>query len=230
MKLKKFKTKKIATATFGSRLKNIRRRRKFGLEFVEEKTRIHPKYLTAIEQSDFANLPTRTYTFGFVKKYLEFLGQNRGKINDFKKEYDGWYLRKEGMLSVQTKIKEPKIIITPKTLLAAGSVCSIALIAFYIWSQVHFLTSAPNIEIVSPEGKSIVEKDAVEIIGRVNQDANIFINEESVLAQKNGEFSQRVKLQEGLNNIEVVAQNRFKKTTIKNIQILKSRGEGNTKI
>lgn len=233
MAIKQFKTRHIRPSSFGARLKLRRQRRQLTLTQIEEQSKVHIKYLQALEQDQYQNLPAEVYSLGFARRYLETLDLPEKKIQELIKEFQSqfkiWKKQHQGQLAVTT-LKERRPIITPKILLSLVSGLTLLLIASYIWLQIRTLTSPPQLTIISPEGETVVEKDIVEIIGQVNQDATIVINNQTINTQKDGSFSEKIKLAEGINNIEIKAENRFKKQTIKNLQILKSRGEGNTRI
>jgi cytoskeletal protein RodZ len=234
MKIKRFKTRQIKSVSFGWRLRRLRRRKGLDLEEIEQQTKVHSKYLEAIEEDDYSKLPAEVYAIGFVKRYLDCLNQSKTwqikRLEEFQSQFRAWLQKNQGRLAISGQLKNPRPIITPKTILGFASLLVVALVVGYIWSQIRFLTAAPILTIVSPVGKTITEKDVVQIIGSVNQDATILINQESITTEKDGSFSQKVKLTEGINNIEIKAQNRFNKQTVKNIQILKSRGKGSTRI
>ena len=62
--------------TFGASLRRERELRRISLEEVSEATRIHPKYIQAIEQEHFEKLPGLTFLKGYVRSYGDFVGLN----------------------------------------------------------------------------------------------------------------------------------------------------------
>lgn len=69
-----------------SQLETIRKARGLTLEDISSKTRIGIKYLTAIEEGNFALLPPPVYTKGFIKTYADILGIDRQVIiGDYEK-------------------------------------------------------------------------------------------------------------------------------------------------
>lgn len=229
MKIKPFKTRKIVPRSIGAKIKAARKRKKASLSIVEEQTKIQEKFLQAIEEDNFSALPAEVYSIGYITKYLEFLNMKSSLIEDFRKEFNVWR-QKESQLMVANRIKEPRMILTPKIIIGFFSFLAVSIIVGYIYLQIRTLTSPPNLEIILPNGKEVVQIDVIEIIGKVDQNAKIVINNEAVALQGNGEFTQKVKLSDGINNIQITAENRFNKKTVKNLQILKSRGETNVKI
>jgi cytoskeleton protein RodZ len=62
-----------APATFGETLRQARRARNLSLEDVERETRIPGKYLAALEDQEYAALPTLVYARGVLRAYARFL-------------------------------------------------------------------------------------------------------------------------------------------------------------
>jgi len=58
----------------GTRLRETRTRRKLSLAEVEEATKIRPRYLQAIENEEWDQLPGDTYARAFIRTYGRFLG------------------------------------------------------------------------------------------------------------------------------------------------------------
>ncbi len=61
-------------AGIGSKLHEARTRRKLGLQAVEEATKIRGRYLQAIENEEWDQLPEDTYARAFIRTYGRFLG------------------------------------------------------------------------------------------------------------------------------------------------------------
>jgi len=59
---------------FGELFTQARERRGLTLEDVAVKTRIHPDFLRALEESNFAKLPDQVFVKGFVRAYAQSLG------------------------------------------------------------------------------------------------------------------------------------------------------------
>src|SRR5580765_7848713 len=74
----------------GSSLREARMRQ--GLDFpqIESATKIRGKYLRALEDEDFAQLPAQTYVKGFLRTYAEHLGlDGELYVDEFNSRYVG---------------------------------------------------------------------------------------------------------------------------------------------
>jgi cytoskeletal protein RodZ len=61
-------------AGVGSKLHEARTRKKLGLQEIEEATKIRGRYLQAIENEEWDQLPEDTYARAFIRTYGRFLG------------------------------------------------------------------------------------------------------------------------------------------------------------
>lgn len=59
--------------TVGEYLKNTRERKGFSIDKVSEKTKIHPRYINAIEENNFSEFSAETYIKGFLISYAKVL-------------------------------------------------------------------------------------------------------------------------------------------------------------
>jgi hypothetical protein len=84
----------------GSSLRDARTRQ--GLDFpeLEERTKIRPKYLRALEEEHFDILPAPTYVKGFLRSYAEALGLDGQPFVD---EYNSRFAVGEDEVVVQTR-------------------------------------------------------------------------------------------------------------------------------
>jgi helix-turn-helix protein len=58
----------------GSSLRDARERRRIGLAQAEQATKVRVKYLRALEEEEFDQLPAGTYVKGFLRTYADYLG------------------------------------------------------------------------------------------------------------------------------------------------------------
>jgi cytoskeletal protein RodZ len=59
--------------SIGQILANARRKRKITVKDVEKAIKIRAKYITALEQDDFDQIPGEAYAVGFIKTYAQWL-------------------------------------------------------------------------------------------------------------------------------------------------------------
>lgn len=74
--------------TLGAALRAARLASGLSMAQLSTMTRVHPRFLTALEQGDFAVLPSRIFSIGYVRAYATALGLDElAAVEQFKGEY-----------------------------------------------------------------------------------------------------------------------------------------------
>lgn len=203
----------------GEKLRTLRKRKRLTLEQAEEETKVRVKYLDALERGAYGELPSNVYTLGFLTKYAEFLGASKEEMIVLYRLERG-ASNVPGNIAPEGRIKEKKAYLTPKIIVLF--LVGLGVIGFlgYIFYAVKNFTSPPNLVIQSPSTETVIKQDRVEVVGKTDEGASLKINDQVVFLDGNGNFRETVKLQTGLNNIELRATNRVKKETVKVVKIL----------
>ncbi|PIZ01179.1 hypothetical protein COY62_00070 [bacterium (Candidatus Howlettbacteria) CG_4_10_14_0_8_um_filter_40_9] len=210
--------------TLGDNLKKARETKGFDVRYVEEAIKIRAKYLLALENGDYKKLPPDVYIKGFLKNYAIFLGietervmrlyaKERGLEENVKKAVE----KRAG----KADFRSPRVIVTPKTLVI-GLIATVVLsIVLYIGWQVRILTSPPKLTVFSPTDNSSIEADTIYVEGKADPGADILINDVLIGGGPDGDFKEKISLQNGTNTIVVVARNRMNKETkeVRNIAV-----------
>jgi len=66
--------------SFGNKLKHERENRGFGLDEIASATKINARYLQALEEDDFEQLPTEVFAKGFIRAYAQHIGADAGYL------------------------------------------------------------------------------------------------------------------------------------------------------
>ncbi|MFA6492851.1 MAG: helix-turn-helix domain-containing protein [Patescibacteria group bacterium] len=216
----RFISKKILTEkTLGEKLRAFRKRKHLSLEQAEEETKVRVKYLDALERGSYGELPADVYVLGFLAKYAEFLGAPKEELIDcFHHERGTNNLPKN--IAPEVQIKERKAYLTPRIIVLILVFLGIVGFLGYIFYAIKNFTAPPNLEIRSPSAETVIHQDRVEVIGKTDEGSSLKINDQVVFLDDKGNFKETVKLQTGLNNIEIRATNRVQKETVKVIKIL----------
>lgn len=200
--------------TLGDKLKKARKAKGFEIKHVEECIKIRAKYLEGLESGDYSKLPPDVYIKGFLKNYADFLDLDRERVLSI-------YAKERGLKETVKKAVErdskgksptmPRIVITPKTLFLSAVSFAVLAIILYIGWQVKILAAPPKLEITNPPDNATFETDSIDVEGKTDEGADIFINSVQVGGGPEGEFKERVSLQNGVNTITVTAKNRMGK-------------------
>lgn len=209
-----------ANKTLGDILKAARKKKEIDLSLAEEETKVRLKYLEALEEGRYEALPGNVYALGFLLKYADFLGlENQDElVKRFKMERgESPY---QSRLMPKRQLHEPWFYLTPRILTIIAVALVLAVVLGYIIYSVRTFTMPPNLEISSPSSEQILKEDTVDIVGKTDAGVTLMINNQAVLLDGNGNFTQQVKLNPGLNTFEIRAINRLKKESIKQVKIL----------
>jgi len=211
-----FKSKKINSGlSIGQRLKKARLRKKYTLEHVEKKTKIRNKYLVAIENDSFSRLPNQVYAKGFIKTYAKFLDLNADDIVEQYKMENALNIEEDFKSLPKSRISFPKIVISSKTLIISSIIIGVLGFATFLFFQVQGFLSAPELVIYQPEKDGQTNSDQIAFVGKTDSGSEIYINDQQVAIDSQGNFKEEVFLKNGNNLIEIKAKNKAGKETKK---------------
>lgn len=205
------KTSRSKPDSIGGALKARRTSKGLTLKEVELATRIRGKYLVAIEADDYTQLPHDVYTRGFVQSYADFLQLDSGAIID---QYSQQRGKAEVALRRPSQRMRPRITLTPRLLTGLASIIGGAAIATYLAWQLSALTAAPKLEVANPNKDQVLYGSLITVTGHVAGGADVFVNDSPILVDDNGNFTDAIALQDGVNSIHISAKNRLGKATI----------------
>ncbi len=198
----------------GQLLSEERRRKGLSLEDVSSATKIRPAFLSAIEQDEYAKLPSATYAQGFVTNYASYLGiPRREALALFHREFDPKKSTKvlpDSFAGEKYKHKTLRIQRSSIVLI----VISLFLLSYLIF-QYRSVFLSPPLQVSSPTNNAIVP-DNIEVKGTTDPSDLVMVNGEMVTVDQNGNFFKDLSLLPGATQIEITAQNHYGKTTIVN--------------
>lgn len=216
-----FTQKKIHSYTLGEQLKNFRSEGRVTLVEISRETKIPVKYIEMIEEGKYDELPPDVYVKGFLKAYAEFLGVDAGKIiNLYQREKDiKTNLNGGEKKAPKKKSKQPRMVITPRVIVAA-SIAVVVIGGFsYLYGQIGRFAAVPRLVVTTPASDENTPGNSISVSGFTDEDAKLTINGQPILVSDKGEFQEEVLLQSGVNTITVSAVNRFNKETSKTVNI-----------
>lgn len=215
MKLEEgFTTHRLKTAeTLGEKLQSAREEANLTLKEISQSIRVREIYIKNLEEGKYSELPADVYTRGFLKSYCNYVGI------DFEETLE-MYKRERGILENIKKSKEPaplssyrpnSLIITPR-LIKICLACLAAMAVFlYIWFQLSGLSKPPTLVIFDPAEDKTINDDVVVLVGQTDPEAEVKINDQSIQVDESGNFKETIVLQDGLNILNIVANNKFGK-------------------
>jgi hypothetical protein len=200
----------------GEVLRTAREARDVDLARVERDTKIRARYLQALEDGDYAELPGAVYTKGFLRNYGAYLGLDTEYLIDlYRLESSQPTTEKPTVPTpprpISTRRSRP-LVVTPGVIMAALLTVGVAIFVFYIGAELWTFSRIPKLEIVSPPGGSLSGYEQLEytIVGITEPNSQITIEglreNPSVVADANGDFRVTVGLVPGSNLMTLQAQ------------------------
>jgi cytoskeletal protein RodZ len=211
-------TSKSKLQTLASILKRRRENLDISLSEAEQATRIRARYIEALEASEYDLLKDDVYTKGYVKNYADFLGletkpiiklyeQERAGVREMKRQSR----RGDGVKLGVKPIKSARWVVTPKTFVLLSVVAVVLVVVSYIIWQVIVLSAPPKL-VISQDEARMVSTNFGFVSGKVENGADLYINDSPVLVSADGSFRERIALIEGRNEIKLTATNRLGKS------------------
>lgn len=202
--------------TVGQLLKTAREQKKFTLEDVHKFIKIHPKFLIALEEGNYQIFSNKIHAKGFLKIYAEFLGLDVSQVLAFwRREYEAIFEKKES-LRPKFKINDLKkagLVITPSLVLITASIVLTVGFFGYLFYQYSTYSGAPKLEIFNPQNNIVVNYEILDVTGKTDIDANLMINNQKVILDKEGSFATSIRLKPGLNTLSFLSINKLQKET-----------------
>ncbi len=230
------KTDVASVTTLGQLLRAAREAKELDLVEAELGTNIAGKYLAALEESRYHELPADVYGVGFVKRYARWLEldvvsclkQYRVEAHVAAVANPRHSAAIRQLVRPRQPLAKPRLWITPERFLAfAAGLATLAVIS-YLWFQVKSFAAGPNLNVATVVDNSVVHVDTLTLAGSTDAKAKLAINGQAVPVDRDGTFSATLRLIEGMNTIELRAERGTDKQTVKVLKVLATLDEAGT--
>lgn len=208
-------------ATLGDRLRVLREHTNVSAEDMARRISVAPKYLIAIEESRYRDLPGQVYARQFVRKYAEALETDVERAIDlFTHEY---------AIVTNTKPSD-RPLLTPRAstefhwarrharLIAAAIAIVIVMAYLGIQAVKNFLP--PKLIITEPAKEVSTTEYSIIVAGATDQNATVTINDQSVQTSGDGTFREKIDLRLGLNTLNISAIKKHSSARVVTRQVL----------
>lgn len=192
----------------GTILKETREAKKKTLAQVSRRTKIKQKFLTALEESDWASLPNFSVAQGFARAFALNVGADPSLVAAL--------IRRDFPETRITQIGEgislrPESIWTPKATIIASVIICLALLVIYLGRQYLQFVAPPPLSVSVSDSEN-----AIGVTGKTSPSATVEVNGRPVLVKSDGTFNTEVERQDLINSgVLVQATSRTgKKTTV----------------
>lgn len=205
----------------GERLQKERIKKGLTLEEVAKSTKIRSSFLSFLEKGEYKSLPSGTYVYGFVRNYAKLLGLPAEEtLALFKREYDEEKFYKvlpEGLIAGKDfPLRRIRFAQTLK-------IVALIFVVFlsYILFQYRYAILNPPLNISNPAENSVIASQEVLVTGKTDSNATVFVNNEAVSLDKEGNFRKKLNVFSGKAKITIKSVNKFGRTTVveRNIEV-----------
>lgn len=197
--------------TAGELLKDKRLLKELTLEDVAGKTKIKLEYLAAIENSDFAKLPSSTFAKGFLRNYASFLYLNPDTIiamfrRDFTQNDKGEIIPRGLVAPFDGK---PKFFTVGFILISTATLSFLGFLAF----QLTLWWSLPKLHLLQPQNNDTYG-EKVTFKGITDREATVMVNDQQVIVDQSGQFTLDLIFPAGTHAVIIEAKNRQGKSRL----------------
>lgn len=198
--------------TVGEIFKKKRLEKKIDFDKIEKQIKIRKKFLIALEDNNWEQLPSLAYIKGFIRSYSIFLGLNPSEmIAVFRRQF--LEKEKKGLLpyGLSTPLNDSGFRLSIPSAAVLALLLFLVVFFGYIFIQYRQLTSPPFLQVISPREGEIFTKDNIQISGKTDSDATVSINNEKIALNQNGKFATNFTLPPGINTIIIEATSKHGK-------------------
>jgi len=198
----------------GEKLQEQRKRLNLKLEKISDKIKIPLKYLLALENSDYKNLPANIYSKNFLRRYLQELKlPEKFLMEQFLNErnsYDALHQNKKEKHFV-ARVTKTNLLDIPKIIRTLLIIMIVAVLLGYLGLETKDIVTPPDLIIFEPEENITINTSTVTIRGKTEPETKVLINNQEVLSDPQGNFNKELQLQNGVNTIKITSKKKHSK-------------------
>lgn len=202
--------------TIGEILGTARKDHGFTTQQLSGTTKIDVRYIEAIEANDFPNLPSATFTKGFVRNLAISLGKDPDEwVALLRRDYQTTSPVNTSPIRRARRLSLGPLLQSQMILLALGAIVFVVYLGF----QYRAVITPPPLEINNPT-KDAVTVSPVTINGKTASGTTVVINDDlKIVPDSSGNFQTKLNLSPGNNEIKISVLNRFGRSTTKVVNI-----------
>ncbi len=200
------------------RLAAARERKAVDLVRAERDTKIRVRYLSALEQGDYRDLPGAVYTKGFLRTYALYLGLDPEDVLRQWRRERGEQTAPEAVIVPPRPLEEPSrpLHFSPSVVVAALLTVGVVLFFVYLGSQLLRYSKPPELTVTNPATAvlDLADENATtfRLAGMTSPGSIVTVSaagrsELTATAQSSGQWSVQVDLRRGQNRFEITARN-----------------------
>ena len=208
-------------STVSEQLRKGREQRELTLEECAKAINIQPKFLQALEASQFNELPGEMYTRAWIRKYATYLDLDLERLMiSYDKErsirHTVTHDRNKPVFNVVHQLWD---FFTIRRLII---LFVITILLGYVGAIIYQTLSPPRIVLNIPLTGFRTQATSIIIKGQTETGALVQINQQPIALDARGTFEQELTLLDGLNTVHIEAQKKHSLAFIQDIPIIKT--------
>lgn len=212
----------------GEKLRRLRKEARISLEALAQHTGIQPKYLVALEASQYDRLPGDVYIRNFLRLYAGVLHVNIQRVFELY-EQERVVVRTAGAERTPPRaLAEPHAVNIHRLFKRIALGMSVLALLTYLGLKVHTIVTPPALQILAPAQDFLTHQHTITIEGVTEAESHVRINGQQVFTDPAGHFAEQIDLQPGLNIIKISAQKQRSQEHVVYRQVIVQTGVGDT--
>jgi cytoskeletal protein RodZ len=200
--------------TVGNLLKSAREKHQLTLDQIAAHTKISKKYLIAIEDNDFHQLPPAAFSKGFLHTYAAIVGVDPKMVlaifrRDFDQDSKGRIIPR----SLIDPIKQAPAGLTPNRLGLIFTIAGSLLVAGFFLIQIISFSAKPPLSLDEPSDKAVLVSPVI-VRGKTSPQSVVTVNNKNVLVSATGDFTTQLDLTPGEHTLIIASESRNNKKTV----------------
>lgn len=201
--------------TVGNLIKEARFRKGYSRQKLGELTHIKTSFINAIETANWEELPDFNIVLGFVKVITHFLNINELQaVSVFRREYPTSLLGSAKTVNLPSKGIGKRFVWGPRFTFLAGVLIVILVVLSYLGFQYGKFSAPPTLLITEPKEGQIISRNTLQVNGKTDSDVTITVNNQPVIVNSDGSFSDQIDVNKNMTEIKIVAKSRGGKETV----------------
>ncbi len=176
-------------------IKQTRLEKGHQVEEISKKLKIPQKYLQAIEDEDVTSFPQEPYCSLIIKDYAQYLGLDGGEILRL--------FRRDFAVKKNQKPKTRKLFsFTPQFTFTVLVIISLVIFSSYLIFEYIKFNRPPQLTVNWPSSNISLESE-INLSGHTDSESTVRVNQDLVIVDIDGNFTKKLYLQAGFNEITV---------------------------
>lgn len=207
-----FNVRKVAEQTLGSYLRDGRIAKNVPIAKLADEISVSKAYIIALEEGDYVSLPPEIYVKGFVMRYCNAVGLDYQKASYLfsknKQKPTPLPSQRKSLIAHSWFLR----VISYRNFMVFVGLLFITSLVFYLINVIYPLYAKPYLILINPKScPTETDLNKYELSGSIQPEGKIWVNDEEVMVDKDGNFVCSLFFHEGENVIKFRIVNKFGK-------------------